>query len=359
VIARRKLGIGAAVVVLVIALAGLLPPVQARVKAIAVLADALGASFPRPFAANVHRIEIDLSAVEGDLYDPGVRAPAVLLIPGATERGRDDPRVVRLARALARAERVVFVPELTLYEQRLVEGDVESIVVAADALATDERTTGSVAMLGISYGGSLGLLAAADDRLDGRLDQVATFGAYFDLIGVIQAVTTGVSLVDGERIAYDSEPDAEEILSDVAVDLAPKRVRPVLRDALRGEIPSRRLPDRALSIHRLLTNEDPTRTYELAREVPRRMRDLIERFSPSSYADAIDAPVVAMHSKDDPAVPYGEALRLERGLNDVRLISVSIFRHVDLNEGELRWQSAIGDLIKAWRFTSWLLAAQE
>ncbi|MGH2694097.1 MAG: hypothetical protein ACRDJJ_04700 [Actinomycetota bacterium] len=354
--ARRKLGIGVAVVAVVGGIASLLPPVQARVKAIAVLADALGASFPRPFAADVSRSAVNLSGVEGDLYDPGVRAPVVILIPGAAEKGRDDPRVVRLARAIARAERVVFVPELILYEKRLEEDDIDAIVASAQDLGRDY---GSVSLLGISYGGSLGLLAAADERLDGRLEQVATFGAYFDLVGVIQAVTTGVSLVGDQRVPYDTVPRAEEILFEIAIELAPERARPFLRDALRGDLPPRRLPEPARAVYRFLTNEDPERTYELSRELPQRMRDLLERFSPSSVADEVDAPVVAMHSRDDPAVPYGEALRLERGLDDVRLVTVTIFRHVDLNEGEIEWQSAIGDMIDAWRFTSWFLSAQE
>jgi pimeloyl-ACP methyl ester carboxylesterase len=351
----RKLGIGGAALALAGVVAALLPPVQARFKAVAVLADALGASFPRPFAADVTRAEVNLSGVEGDLYDPGIRAPAVILIPGAAERGRDDPRVIRLARAIARAERVVFVPELALYEQRLEEADIEAIVAAARNLGRDY---GSAALLGISYGGSLGLLAAANEGLDG-LELVATFGAYFDLTGVIQAVTTGVSLVGDRRVPYEAEPRAEEILFDIAIDLAPERARPLLRDALDGDIPPERLPKQARAVYRFLSNEDPERTFELRDKLPQRMRDLLERFSPSTVADDIDAPVVAMHSRDDPAVPYGEALRLERGLDDVRLATVTIFKHVDLNEGEIEWRSAIGDMIDAWRFTSWFLSAQE
>jgi pimeloyl-ACP methyl ester carboxylesterase len=353
--ARRKLEIGVAVLALTGVVAALLPPVQARGKAIAVLADALGASFPRPFAADVSRAEVNLSGVEGDLYDPGVRAPAVILIPGAAEKGRDDPRVIRLARAIARAERVVFVPELVLYEQRLEETDIDAIVAAGQTLGRDY---GSVALLGISYGGSLGLLAAADEGLDG-LELVATFGAYFDLTGVIQAVTTGVSLVGDERIPYEAEPRAEEILFDIAIDLAPERAQPFLRDALNGDVPPGRLPEPALAVYRFLSNKDPERTFPLANELPERMRDLLERFSPSTVAEEIDAPVVAMHSRDDPAVPYGEAVRLERGLDDVRLATVTIFKHVDLNEGEVEWRSALGDMVDAWRFTSWILSAQE
>jgi dipeptidyl aminopeptidase/acylaminoacyl peptidase len=109
-----------------------------------------------------------------------------------------------------------------------------------------------------------------------------------------------------------------------------------------------------------LVNEDPARTFDLAARLPAGARDLLAQFSPSSVADRIDVPVVAMHSTDDPAVPFGEALRLERGIPSTRLVDVEVFRHVDFSAASpSAWLQAADDLWNAWRFTSWLLAAQE
>jgi pimeloyl-ACP methyl ester carboxylesterase len=337
----------------------LLPPVQARGKAVAVLAEAIGLPFPRPAAAPVSRVTATIGGVPGDLYSPGQQAPAIVLIPGAAPGGKDDPRVIRVARALARAERVVFVPTLELAERRLVAEDIDRIARSAAALADHELVRGRVVLFGFSYGGSFGLVAAADPRLDGRLAQVAVFGAYFDLIGVVQAVTTGVSLVDGRRIPWEGHPLAQAILRSRAITLAPDKEQNALLAALDGGSADGLSPP-ARAIYDLLVNEDPARTFDLAGRLSRPARDLLARFSPSSVADRIDVPVVAMHSTDDPAVPFGEALRLERGIPGTRLVSVEVFRHVDFSASSpAAWLQASDDLWNAWRFTSWILSTQE
>jgi pimeloyl-ACP methyl ester carboxylesterase len=337
----------------------LLPPVQARGKAVAVLAEAIGLPFPRPAAAPVTRVAATIGGVPGDLYSPGQPAPAIVLIPGAAPGGKDDPRVIRVARAIARAERVVFVPVLELAERRLVEEDIDRIALSTAALADHELVRGGVTLLGFSYGGSFGLVAAADPRLDGKLAQVAVFGAYYDLIGLVQAVTTGVSLVDGQRIPWDGHPMAQAILRARAVSLVPGKEQNTLLAALEGGS-TQGLGRSARAMYDLLVNEDPARTFDLAARLPGSARDLLSRFSPSSVADRIDVPVVAMHSTDDPAVPYGEALRLEQGISGTRLVSVEAFRHVDFSvTSPVAWFQASDDLWNAWRFTSWLLAAQE
>jgi pimeloyl-ACP methyl ester carboxylesterase len=356
---RRGLGGLAALAIIVTAL-GFLPPVQARAKAVAVLAEAVGLSVPRPFAPSVARAEASFGGVTGDLYYPGQPAPAVVLIPGVVEHARGDPRVVRSARSIARAERVVFVPELELASERFVDEDIDRIVRAVRALEAHSLTTGRVAILGFSFGGSFGLLAAADPRLSGRLAQVAVFGAYFDLIGVIQAVTTGVSLVDGRRVTWEPHPLAEEILHDVVLRLVPPVARAPLGAALDGTVQPEALPPDLRAVYQLLQNRDPTRTFGLAARLPGPALETLRRFSPSSVADRITAPVIAMHSTDDPAVPYGELLRLAEALPETRVTTVSLFEHVDFEAGSPRdWVGAARDLWSAWGFAGRLLAAQE
>jgi acetyl esterase/lipase len=334
---------------------GLLPPVQARGKAMAVLAEAVGLNFPRPFAPTVDRREATLDGVTGDLYVPARRSPPILLVLGAAQQGTDDPRAVRLARSLARAGRVVFVPDLTLAQRRFDPADLDRIARSVVALDEHPGTSGRVVVLGISYGGSFALVASADPRVRDRVDRVAVFGAYWDLIGVIQAVTTGVSIAGGGSLPWESHPMARDILVHHAAELAPPPDRVSLRAALGGGDPSQLSPE-ARAIFDLLTNRDPARVEELAARLAPEARSVLERFSPSSVAGAIETPVVAMHSTDDPAVPYGEALRLKAGLAGVQLITVRSFRHVDFRaDAPGGWGSALADLWDAWRFASLVL----
>lgn len=356
---RRRWLFWLAAAVAIVTASAFLPSVQARGKAIAVLAEAVGIDFPRPFAEDIRRSDVTLDGVTGHLYSPEGPAPPIVLLPGAAPLGKDDPRAVRLARSLARAGRVVFIPDLTLYERRFEAEDIDRIVRSALALGSDPSAEGDAQLLGISYGGSFALVAAADERLRGRLSQVATFGAYWDLVGVIQAVTTGTSLVDGARIPWEGHPMARSILEKAVVRLAPEDARGPLRSALAGG-DAGGLPPDARALFDLLRNEDPRRARELAAGLPAQLRDFLAGFSPSSVGQRLDVPVVAMHSTDDPAVPYGELVRLHRSLPEARLVTVSSFRHVDpTGSASGGWLSLVADAWDAWRFTAWILEAQE
>ena len=344
---------------LVVIVAGFLPGVQARGKALAVLAEAVGIDFPRPLAEDITRTDVSLDGVTGHLYSPREPAPPILLLPGAAPLGKDDPRAVRLARSLARADRTVFIPDLTLYERRFEAEDLDRIVRSVLALGSHPDADGEALLLGISYGGSFALVAAADERLRGRLVQVATFGAYWDLVGVIQAVTTGASLVDGVRIPWQGHPMARSILERAVAGLAPERIQAPLQAALASGDPSGLSPE-ARALFDLLRNDEPERARELAEALPPELREFLAAFSPSSVGRDLDVPVVAMHSTDDPAVPYGELARLRRALPEARLVTVSSFRHVDpTTDTPGGWTALVADAWDAWRFTSWILEAQE
>ncbi len=339
--------------------AGFLPPVQARGKALAVLAESVGIDFPRPFAPEIRRTDVSLDGVTGHLYSPERPSPPIMLLPGAAPLGKNDPRAVRLARSLARAGRAVFIPDLTLYEQRFGTEDLDRIVRGALALESHAAASAEVVLLGISYGGSLALVAAADERLRGHVVQVATFGAYWDLVGVIQAVTTGTSLVGGLRVPWEGHPAARTILEHAVVGLGPEVDRRPLREALESDDPSDLLPE-TRAVFDLLRNRDPERTPELVARVPVELREHLERFSPSRVAARLEVPVVAMHSTDDPAVPYGEVVRLRAALPEARVVTVSSFRHVDPSTSSSGgWPSLVADAWDAWHFTSWILSAQE
>lgn len=354
---RRLTWLVAAVLVLLVGLLASLPPVTARVRAAGVAGELLDYPVPRPLAADVGRRSVSLDGVDGDLYAGDEPAPALVLLPGATEAGREDPRVVRAGEAIAAAGRTVFVPELSLYQREVDGADVERIVDAALGVAAHPLGRGPVSLLGFSFGGSYALVAAADERLDEELAQVATFGAYFDLVGLLQAATTGFSLVEGDRLAWEAHPRARELTAEASLQLVPPGQRDELAAALADDRASDSLPPEARAVYDLLDNEDPERTRDLAAELPQRARRVLDRFSPAAVAGDIGAPVVAMHAVEDPAVPHAELRRLAAGLPHARVLSVRLFGHVGL-EGVGRVR-ALPDVVRVWRFAGWVMAAQE
>ena len=333
------------------------PPARARMKAAAVLTRALDFPLPRPFASRVSTRMVEVApGSPADLYLPSRRARGIVIVPGATPRGRKDPRVIRLARSLAGARRAVLVPELALYRRVFEIADVEAIVRAAEAL--EGRTGGKVGLLGLSYGGSLALLAAQDARIAARLEFVATFGAYADLLNVVQGVTTGATLLDGRAVPWRTIPEAREILTDAAVGLAAPGDQTPLRRALQRRDPAALSPA-ARAMYELLTNTDPRRTEGLAAALPEGARATLRGFSPLTGMSRIRAPLFLMQSERDPATPPAEARRLHAAVPAARLIVLREFLHVNPPGERAPLQGIIADGWGGWRFTSWVLAAQE
>ncbi|MDP8960746.1 MAG: hypothetical protein M3N32_03890 [Actinomycetota bacterium] len=290
------------------------------------------------------------------------RSPAILLAAGVTPRGTADPRLMRIAAAISRVGHVVFAPELALARHRLDECDVERLITSTLALGTHPRVRGGVAMLGFSFGASYSLIAAADPRVAERLRLVAGLGGYGDLGGVIQAATTGVTLLDGERYEWRSkapaslrEPVVAAILRHGGL-LGAETVEAVAA-ALRGEVDPTTLPHAARSIHDLVTNRDPTRNEKLVAALPPPLPELFARLSPVRVAEGVRAPVVLLHARDDPAIPHAELRRLAAAFPQAPAHTVRLFSHVDFRPSPRQLGKTARDLRAAWRFAAFLLAA--
>lgn len=336
----------------------LVPRSRARITAAGTVAEGLRLPSWRPAAPSISVREVTVAGVAADLYAPPGDAPTVVLVPGAVPEGREDPRVQRVARGLARADRAVVVPELAVYDQTLVVEDVRRLVDIVAARSADGR---EVALVGISFGGSLALLAAADPRLDGDVAGVATFGAYADLVGVVQAATTGTSLVDDRAIAWDADPRAERVVREQLASLLPPAGEQAVLEALETDDGPTLPSPAARAVHELLANEDPARTYPLTRDLPPRIRARLREVSPVSVAQRLsDIPIVAMHARDDAVVPYAELLRLGQAIPHARLLTVDSFTHADLEPTSPgAWLAALDDLWTVWNFTSRGLRWQE
>jgi len=127
----------ATVGVCVLGLGGCSPP--RAIEAAGLLFDLAGEAEPEA-GQPVRRTIADEASGEvlGDLYWPDGEAEAALvLVPGAAPQGREDPRLVRLAHALAGARFAILVPEIaSLRALRVRPEDADAIAAAIHELAT-------------------------------------------------------------------------------------------------------------------------------------------------------------------------------------------------------------------------------
>src|SRR5215212_8243549 len=100
---------------------------------------------------------------------------AVFLVNGTVPEGRKLPGVRRLAEGFARAGYLAVVPDLPgLTEDRITPQTVDAAKEAARKISTrPDAEDGEVAMVGVSTGATLALLAAKDPTLDGKVSLVA------------------------------------------------------------------------------------------------------------------------------------------------------------------------------------------
>lgn len=348
-------------VVLLVAclLLGASPWVRPWIKGAALVLEVLPSPI-RPLSAltsQPSRAEITILETQADLYEPRgfLRAPGIVLVHGANPQGKDDPRVRALATSLSRTGRRVLVPQLGLRHERLDEHDTVRIRRAVEHLNGGE----GVGILAFSYGAALALLAVtADPALQEGLSFVATVGTFFDLTHLIQGVTTGTVPYGETQVAWETVPEARDLVAEQLGAFLGADEAPAFRRAWAERDPAGLAPE-ARSVYELMANRDPGEVPRLLAALPEGLQRTFADLSPSSVVDRIDVPILALHSRHDPAAPSTESRLLVEAVRDrvrAHYFEVGILEHVDPVGSPL---GSLGDGWRICKFTSRFLRAQE
>ena len=304
------------------------------------------------------RTPVALPDGPADLYRPRglAAAPAWVLVHGANPGGKDDPRVVELARALARDGRRVVVPQLGLRDQRLDPTDLLRIREAIQRVAGPHNRVG---ILAFSYGAGLALVAlAGEPALQHRVAFVATVGAYYSLLDLLQGATTGTVPFQGHTVVWHADPQAPGIAAEQLGTFLGGADGAALARAWRIRNPAGLAPAPE-SVYLLLANRDPSRFPALASALPPGLLDKLTALSPAQVIGQIVVPVFALHSRTDPASPPTESRLLVSALQPrvpTRLVLVGNLSHVT------PVATLTGDIADAYRvaaFAGTALRAQE
>ena len=303
----------------------------------------------------------DDEAAQGDLADLWLpsgasadnRVGAMLLVFGVNNLGREHPAVQRVADGLARTGVAVRVPDsATLLAGRLEVGEVDGVVRAFDLLSRrPEVDPERVGIVGFSVGGSLSLIAAADERIADRVRYVNAFGAYADVRSYLASVAAHAYERDGEEVPWEPTPLALEVFTRFVFEIVPdEEDRQVLADAyeaqlLAGERPlpdselERRLSEPARAVYTLLTAESLRDARVAVDELPAPVRAFMAAISPVEHLDGVRADVYLMHEVDDHHVPYVQSRVLAGPLEArellVRHAEFRLFDHVQPDDLDL------------------------
>jgi pimeloyl-ACP methyl ester carboxylesterase len=273
--------------------------------------------------------------------------PAIFLVNGTVREGRKLPEVRNLAEGFARAGYLVVVPDLP----GLTEGEItpetagETVEVAREVSARSDVEDGKVALVGVSTGATLALLAAERASLEGRVSIVAGIAPYSDIRTVVNIATTGhYRRSDGELIRYEADSFLPYVIAHSLVAALPPGED---RRTLSGELASidREDPDpldglrsrgtedleaEAASVIRLLANEDPERFEDLYGELPEGVRADLRQLSPLAGTGRIHVPVELATGPHDKYFPPSQSYALGRVAPGRRVTVTGALDHAKL-----------------------------
>lgn len=314
----------------------------------------LAAQTPDPGRESVSYLT-SLGERQADLYQsPEGNLAGIVLVPGAAARGRHDPRVVSVARTLARLRFAVLVPDMPGVRQYRVRAT--DVLEVAEAFAwllarPGLAPQGRVGMAGFSYGAGPVLIAAMQPDINRQVRFVMSVGGYYDLHNVITYFTTGYADTGAALAARGAHqaglrpphPYSESVFIRSNLDLLERAVdRGFLRSYadylldsgadMDEPIPGTLAPD-ARAFYQLLVNHDPAAVPRLIDRLPERIRHLIESINPAAHdLSQLQARLILLHGRSDNLIPYTESVALSQALpaGQAQLFLIDGLAHVDL-----------------------------
>lgn len=346
--------------------------------AVLLMADLAGVEAPLPdrrpeFERQAGEYVVDGRRHAADVYLPqGVVGAGIVLVPGAAEGGRDDPRLVEFAGALARSGFAVVVPDIpALRELRFTSASAQDVADAVRYLREGPLTApwlrpGSRAGIGaFSVASGLAVLAALEGEGAGRVDFLLLVGGYYDLRRTLTWLTTG--MYETEQQVMRREPDAYGkwvyALSNASL-LKRRWEREALADLARARLadPSAddaklaaRLGPRGQAVYDFIRNTDPQQAAPLMAALPEPVRAEIDALDLAGRdLSGLGARLILVHGVDDDIVPWSESVALAGALppGRARVFLLQGLHHVDRDfRGADAW--------RGWRAMRLLLAQRD
>jgi dienelactone hydrolase len=296
---------------------------------------------------SVKRVNIQSGgrSLHADLYIPkgkGHHFPFVI-VHGVNPTGKDDDRLVLLAKDLSRAGFLIIVPDMEgMKALRLRVSDAEDVLQSFLYVSRLKDAKHSGGMLGISYGAGPTLLAAADQRIRDKVNVVATFGGYYDLRDVMLFIMTGNFAYGNHKGWMRPEEYSRWMFAYRNLDLLHSpadraKLRKIIEKRNRYETEeaaalAKSLGPEGRSVYDFLMNTDEERFGLLYENLPFALREQVYQLSPARAVRYIKASFIIAHGMEDYSIPYTESLRLADAVGDRRRVQLELlpqFMHIE------------------------------
>jgi pimeloyl-ACP methyl ester carboxylesterase len=287
-------------------------------------------------------------AVKARMYTPvnHPHAPGIVIVHGVHYLGMNEPRLEAFASAMAACGLRVLTPELPDIKDYHI--GASSIASIGDTAAWMDHDSGGrpVGVMGLSFSGSLALLAAAEPQYRPDIKFVVAVGSEDEMSRVANYYLTGSALRpsgDAEILVpheYGALVLEYQSLEDFVP--APDRdaVRLVLRNHLYEDVPGERAalakltPAQTAEAKQLMDTTSPI-TRRMIAESDARHLGAMAGVSPGGHLAQLTTPVFLLHGEADNIIPSAETQWLERDIpqNEIQASLISpVLSHLDLDD---------------------------
>jgi len=269
--------------------------------------------------------------------------PGMVIVHGVHHLGIEEPRLVAFARAMSASGILVLTPELSsLADYQVDAHSIDLIGCAARDVAQSLHQ--KVGVLGISFGGGLSLLAAADPRYERYIRFVLSVGAHDDLERVSEFfITNQIARPDGTTLEMPAHQYGPLVLIYSHVgDFFPPAEVPAAHEAMRQLLWERVDESRKEAEHLspasrakmelLYKQHVETLAKEIQQVIGEHHADMTA-VSPHGRLRSLRVPVLLLHGSADNVIPPSELLWLERDVPPADLVAALIspvLSHVSL-----------------------------
>ena len=302
------------------------------------------------------RYTVDAQQYDADLYQPADRALAgIVLVHGAAQLGKDDPRLADFAASLAGGRFAVLVPDLVQMRDFKIKADeVQAVADAVRYLRSrnDLLPGRRVGLVAFSVSVGIAILTALEPELRDKVQFVLAVGGYHDLRKTITYTVTGYHRQDGEwRYLRQNEYGKWVFLLSNVERLQNPRDRMALRAVAQRRMQSSsayisdllpELSDAGRRVYRAMSNPDPKRSAELLAQLPPAIQTDMDALDlANKELSNLNVHLLLVHGYDDNIIPYTESISLSEAVpkGQVELFLIKGLNHVDTD----------ADLLDGWR----------
>jgi pimeloyl-ACP methyl ester carboxylesterase len=283
---------------------------------------------------------------------------AIVLVAGLSELGCYHPNLVAFSRFLADKGLLVVTPDIQEFRSfRISAEPIEQILFWYKLIPTMEggEKVRKAGLAGISFSGTLALMAAARPDVRNDVGFVLGIGPYYNLLRCTRnwfSAGSGTERTD----YYPTRFYAKWIVMLAALDMvASPNDRQLLRETLNGlllqkKIPSPRedLTPEGLRWYRLATMPAGQSDPELAQKIEDYLvLRIYPQLDPEDALNRLRCPAFLVHGEYDDLIPASESAELHRKMANSYLLVSPFLTHTHATDKPLSLQQKIGAVFDA------------